>query len=54
MARYYVTIAPQPFSYEVEADSFSKAIEYAQECFSDEALSDVLEGSDIVFEEMSE
>ena len=42
MELYRVTINLKSISYEVEAESEEKAIEFAQECFFDETLYDVI------------
>jgi hypothetical protein len=42
MDRYRITIDLNSISYELEAESESKAIEYAQECFFDEKLYDLI------------
>jgi hypothetical protein len=44
---YRITIDLKPISYEVEAESEEKAIEFAQECFFDETLYDVIKYADI-------
>ena len=42
MSLYRVTIDLNSISYELEAESHEKAIEYAQECFYDETLYDII------------
>jgi hypothetical protein len=46
MELYRVTIDLNSISYEVEAESESKAIEFAQECFFDETLYDIIKWAD--------
>lgn len=40
--RYRIEIELMPVSYELEGESADKAREYAEECFFDEALYDLL------------
>ena len=47
MSLYRITIDLKSISYEVEAESEEKAIEFAQECFFDETLYDVIKYADI-------
>ena len=54
MPKYMVQISPNSISYELEADSEKKAIEYAQECFSDESTYDILKWADYGVEEIGE
>jgi hypothetical protein len=51
MARYRVTINLNPISYEIEADNEEKAIEYAQECYYDETLYDLVKWATFSTEE---
>lgn len=44
--KYEVRINLNSISYEIEADSKEKAIEYAQECVYDETLYDLLKWAD--------
>ena len=46
MELYRVTIDLNSISYEVEAESEDKAIEFAQECFFDETLYDIIKWAD--------
>jgi hypothetical protein len=46
MKLYRITIDLNSISYEVEAESESKAIEFAQECFFDETLYDIIKSAD--------
>jgi hypothetical protein len=52
MKTYKVTINLNSISYEVEAENEEKAIEYAQKCFYDETLYDVLKWANYETEEM--
>lgn len=52
MPKYMVQISPNSISYELEADSEKKAIEYAQECFNDETIYDILKWAIYEVEEM--
>ena len=47
MSLYRITIDLKPISYEIEAESEEKAIEFAQECFYDETLYDIIKYADI-------
>ncbi len=42
MTRYRVEIELMPVAYELEGENEDKAKEYAEECFFDEALYDLL------------
>jgi hypothetical protein len=42
MTRYRVEIELMPIAYELEGENEDKAKEYAEECFFDEALYDLL------------
>lgn len=46
MKLYRITIDLKPISYEVEAENEEKAIEFAQECFSDETIYDIIKYAD--------
>lgn len=46
MELYRVTIDLNSISYELEAESEDKAIEFAQECFFDETLYDIIKWAD--------
>ena len=52
MKLYRVTIDLNSVSYELEADDEEKAIEYAQECFYDEKLYDLLKWANYDINEM--
>lgn len=54
MPKYEVRVNLNSISYEIEADSEEKAIEYAQECFSDESTYDILKWADYGVEEIGE
>jgi hypothetical protein len=47
MSLYRVTIDLKSISYEFEAESEEKAVEFAQECFFDETLYDIIKWADI-------
>jgi len=51
MKRYRVTIELNPISYEIEAESKGKAIEYAQECYYEETLYDLAKWAEYTTEE---
>jgi hypothetical protein len=53
MATYYITIAPIPISYEIEADSEEQAKSYALDFFADETIHDIVKNAEIVSEEMT-
>jgi hypothetical protein len=52
MELYRVTINFNPISYELEAENEDKAIEYAQECFFDETLYDIIKWADLKVQQM--
>lgn len=52
MELYRVTIDLNPISYELEAESEDKAIEYAQECFFDETIYDIIGSADFEVQQM--
>lgn len=52
MELYRITINFNPISYELEAESEDKAIEYAQECFFDEKLHDIIGSADLEVQQM--
>ena len=52
MELYRITINFNPISYELEAESEDKAIEYAQECFFDEKLHDIIGSADFEVQQM--
>ena len=54
MPKYRVTIDLNSISYEIDADNEDKAVEYAQECFNDETLYDVLKWAEYQTEEVAE
>jgi hypothetical protein len=51
MKRYRVTIDLNSISYEIEAENEEKAIEYAEECFYEETLYDILKWANYITEE---
>jgi hypothetical protein len=53
MATYYVTVAPLPISYEIEADNAEQAESYALDYFADETSYDIVKHAGIVVEEMT-
>ena len=54
MTKYQVTINLNPISYEVEAESEEKAIEYAKDRYYDETLYDLVKWADYVVSEEEE
>jgi hypothetical protein len=52
MELYRVTINFNPISYELEAENEDKAVEYAQECFFDEKLHDIIGSADLEVQQM--
>jgi hypothetical protein len=53
MKTYYITVAPLPISYEIEADNEKQAKNYALDFFADETIYDIVKNAEIVAEEMS-
>ena len=54
MNKYKVTINLNSISYELEAENDSKAVEYAQECFYDEKLYDIIKRASYQIDELKE
>ena len=54
MKRYRATIDLNSISYEIEAESEEQAIEYAEECFYEETLYDILKWANYTTEEQEE
>ena len=51
MNKYRVTVNLNSISYEFEAENEAKAIEFAEECFYDETLYDILKWANYEIEE---